>query len=75
MDLYVLRVKESEYHKKEPFETFFVTLIVKDDFKPTFVMYILYHLCTFVMSIRNTYMNNIHNCIVYMLIIILILSL
>ena len=54
MDSYVLRIKESEYHKK-------------DDFKPTVVMHILYRLCTFVMSIQNTYMHNIHNCIVYML--------
>ena len=29
MDSYVLRVKETEYHKKETFETFVATLIVK----------------------------------------------
>ena len=56
--------------KQETFETFFAILIVKDYFKPTVVMYnfmLLYWVCTFVMSIRNTYMDNIHNCIVYML--------
>ena len=40
MDSYVLRVKESEYHKKYTLKTcFFAILIVKDDFKPTVVMF------------------------------------
>ena len=56
-----------EVQNKKHLKCFLFTLIVKDDFKPAVVMYIFYYLCTFVMSIRNIYTDNIHNWIVYML--------
>ena len=56
MDSFVLRVKESEYHKKY-FKCFFKTLIVKDDFKPTVLLFNYIILVMYICDVNSEYLH------------------